>query len=514
MNDHPLGSDVRRYRVRGVLGKGGFGTVYLADLLGQSGFVRAVALKVLHADMEDLPSVAARLRDEARLLGLLRHRAIVGVQGLARLDGRWAIVMDYVEGVPLSRLIEGDGVPLGPALEVAGEVASALDVAYGTPGPDGKALHLLHRDIKPHNVIVTPNGETKVLDFGVARAEFQGREANTRNMLLGSPAYMAPERYDLEDGPGADVYALGVMLFELVTGEEYGRASAQREKYQPRYDEGVRRLRAVDIPLGVRDLIAETLQFEPDRRPTARELERRCRDLRLEVRGPWLRDWAERAIPPLMVDLASLPPHDFSHDVLSEARSLGLPPPPPPSPATPAPPPTPDPPSPRRSLPTFTVDAVGDGRDPVSAAPTMSAPPRPPPPPSTPRPVLAPTMPPPPPGEPSKPPPPPASSTPVSKPPSPGTKPPTPPSPSKPAGPARGAGWADDVARMKPERPTAPFDPPAETTTRRRAQRRRGSSGVAVFLQAFGGVSLAALIVGGVAVAGFFGLCCLGMMQQ
>ena len=152
----------RRYEVLGVLGRGGFGTVYRAQLLGQGGFRKAVALKVLNPDMTGVAEVASRLRDEARILGLVRHRALVQVDGLVQLDGRWAVVMEYVPGVDLRVLLRGGPVPVGPALEVAGEVAGALNAAYSAKGPDGSPLRLLHRDIKPGNVLVTAMGEVKV----------------------------------------------------------------------------------------------------------------------------------------------------------------------------------------------------------------------------------------------------------------------------------------------------------------------------------------------------------------
>ena len=313
-------SQGRRYRILGALGKGGFGTVYRADLLGESGFTRQVALKVLNPDMEGVVTVASRLRDEARLLGLLRHRAIVDVDGLVRLDGRWTVVMEYVAGADLARLMTLGPVPQGPALEIVGEVASALHVAYTTPGPSGEPLRLLHRDIKPQNVIVTPNGEVKVLDFGVARADFAGREAKTRAMLLGSLSYMAPERFDRHDGPGSDVYAMGVVLWEMLTGQHYGRITNREHKFVKRRDEALATLKPLVLS-EVHAFVRALMSFHPEDRPSARDVERRCRDLRLEVRGPWLRDWAEDVVPPLVAPPDALEGHDFSSDIVTESRA-------------------------------------------------------------------------------------------------------------------------------------------------------------------------------------------------
>src|SRR5262245_35712256 len=107
--------DKRRYRVIRTVGKGGFGTVYRAELLGASGFQKQVALKVLNPDVEGSERVARRFRDEARVLGLIHHRAIVQVDGLVRLDGRWTVVMEYVEGIDLRKVIKATGaVPVAP----------------------------------------------------------------------------------------------------------------------------------------------------------------------------------------------------------------------------------------------------------------------------------------------------------------------------------------------------------------------------------------------------------------
>ena len=142
-----------------VLGQGGFGTVYRADLIGEDGFQKEVALKLLTRAGPDRAQLTERLRDEARMLGLVRHRALVGVDALIRLDGHPCIVMERVDGVSLDDLLEHTGpLPPGAALEVAAEIAAALHAAWHTE-VDGRPLRLLHRDVKPANVLLGPTGD-------------------------------------------------------------------------------------------------------------------------------------------------------------------------------------------------------------------------------------------------------------------------------------------------------------------------------------------------------------------
>lgn len=319
-------SDGRRYRIEGVLGKGGFGTVYKAQMLGEGGFTRAVALKVLNADMEGMEDVARRLRDEARLLGLLRHRAILHVDGLVRIENRWTVVMEFIDGIDLQGVARGGGCPLGPALEIVGEVASALHVAYTTTSPEGVPLKLLHRDIKPPNILLTSAGEVKVLDFGIARAEFDKREAQTRSVLYGSVGYMAPERMDFEELHEGDVYALGTVFYEVLVGSPLGKASIRPERHQEHVVEGVDLIRRKlgPLPEGFTELLTSMLAYDPEERPSAREVERRCRALRQQVDGPWLRDWAERAIPPLIAHRTLGTDDDFAGSVVNESGGVSL----------------------------------------------------------------------------------------------------------------------------------------------------------------------------------------------
>ena len=317
-------SDGRRYRVLRALGRGGFGTVFHAEMIGSGGFTKQVALKVLNPEMEGVEEIASRLRDEGRILGRLRHRAIVRVDGLVNFDGRWAVVMEYVEGADLHSLIEEEPIPVGPTLEILGEVAGALYAAYETStSRDGEKLKLLHRDLKPANIQITPSGEVKVLDFGIARAQFDARESSTQSMRFGSLNYMSPERLDFIDEHGGDVYALGAVMYEMLVGEAVGKTSSNPERHQGVIEKALTKLREHGVDEGVVALIADCLAYEPSARPSARDIHRRCRELRRNMEGVWLSDWASDTLPALMSRRV------YERDalcgaVLSEASGMGL----------------------------------------------------------------------------------------------------------------------------------------------------------------------------------------------
>ncbi|MCB9796732.1 MAG: serine/threonine protein kinase [Alphaproteobacteria bacterium] len=286
------------YKVLRTLGAGGFGTVYHARFVGEGGFAKEVALKVLNPELQGLSDVAQRLRDEARMLGLLRHRAIVQVDRLTRLEGTWAVAMEYIEGADLQQLLRLGPVPLSAALEVLAEVAGALNAAWRTAGPDGAPLCLMHRDLKPANLRVTPFGEVKVLDFGIAKAEFDGREALTRSTLYGTPLYLSPERQLGQTGPKDDVYALGVIFYEMLCGRRFGQSSPDGEEHALLVEQRLAKAEQGEpIPPAPRALLLRMLAFDPQARPSAEEVEREALALRAQAAGEPLRYWAEQQVP-------------------------------------------------------------------------------------------------------------------------------------------------------------------------------------------------------------------------
>ncbi|MBN1336894.1 MAG: serine/threonine protein kinase [Deltaproteobacteria bacterium] len=332
----------RTYRILDLLGRGGYGSVYRAEKASQEGFSTIVALKRLHPGFvgpgtpKHAAEAARRLRDEARLLGLLRHRAIVQVYDLVLLEGAWTIVMEYVEGLDCGRLLESGPVPERQAMEIVGEVANALSYAWRFATPNGRELRLLHRDIKPSNVMVTADGGVKVLDFGIARADFDQRESTTSATILGTRAYMAPERIDIDGdasavGPEADVYSLGAVLFELLAGAPPPRAALDPDAHALRMRQGISERLSSRFDPRVQRLVEQMTSYSPEDRPGAEDVrclvEQRVRD----VPGYTLRAWAERTVPPAMdthrrvLARASDP---LVGKVLDEMSDVVVPPPP------------------------------------------------------------------------------------------------------------------------------------------------------------------------------------------
>ncbi|MBM4393432.1 MAG: serine/threonine protein kinase, partial [Deltaproteobacteria bacterium] len=282
----------RKIELLKPLGAGGFSVVYLARMRGRDGFSRRVAVKLLRRDQIENDEVLRRQRDEARLLGLLQHPNIVQVFDLTEIDGSPAVVMEYVEGTDVSSLIKGSGALPGPAaLAIVSGVASALEAGWSFVPPDtGRPLHVIHRDIKPANVLVTVHGAVKVLDFGVARADFE-REGHTQSVAFGTPRFMAPEQFLRGELTGAnDIYALGVTAWEMLTGRGFER---------PSLEEGLHR-RGVHfqldaLPEPYREGVARMLAHAAAQRPTAAEVMAWADSL--AVPGESLRAYARRVVP-------------------------------------------------------------------------------------------------------------------------------------------------------------------------------------------------------------------------
>jgi len=200
----------RRYAIAEQLGIGGNGVVYRAfdRELGEVVAVKTVRPDVLAID----PTALERLKSEIRLARRISHRNVVRTHDLGEADGMYFITMEYVTGTSLRELIDrGEPLPVPAVVAIAKQLCRALEVAH--------EQGVIHRDIKPQNLMVQPDGTLKVMDFGVARLRERTQQLTSAGMVVGTPAYMAPEQLmDDEVDARVDIYATGVVMYECLTG--------------------------------------------------------------------------------------------------------------------------------------------------------------------------------------------------------------------------------------------------------------------------------------------------------
>jgi hypothetical protein len=297
----------RQFRIGRCLGRGGFGEVYRATARSAGGLETVVALKVLRSDLKTDDDAVLRLRDEGRVLARVSHPAVVRAHDLTRVEGRIALVAEYVEGDDLDRFLRPpDAIGPRALFEACATLAAALDAAWSTPGADGAPLHIVHRDVKPTNVRLGRHGQVKLLDFGIARFSAGDRESRTQSdVVMGSLPYMAPERFiERATLPASDVFGVGCILFEGLVGERFHvdgqlRALSAMALEPVRYDAHLQaRIGRIGGPPERGALVADCLRLDPAERPSAALLAARLEALADATEGPTLRRWcADRAWP-------------------------------------------------------------------------------------------------------------------------------------------------------------------------------------------------------------------------
>jgi serine/threonine protein kinase len=271
-----IGQTLSHYRVIAALGAGGMGEVYRAT---DTNLGRDVAIKVLPPEVAQDAERLARFRREAHLLASLNHPHMAAIYGLEEADGTPFLALELVLGEDLKARLERGAIPLDEALEIAEQIAEALEEAH--------EKGIVHRDLKPANVKLTPEGKVKVLDFGLAKAwggdaasggssidlsqsPTLARTGTLAGVILGTAAYMSPEQ---ASGKGvdkrADIWSFGVVLFEMLTGQSlYGgetpsEVMASVIKEEPAWD----RLPA-GCPPAITRLLRRCLRKRPPRSRT------------------------------------------------------------------------------------------------------------------------------------------------------------------------------------------------------------------------------------------------------
>jgi serine/threonine-protein kinase len=213
-----------KYRLIAELGQGGMATVYLAVAIGDSGFRKLAVVKLLRPEFAIDEEFIQMFLDEARLCARLSHPNIVHTYDVGVDEGEHLIAMEYLDGVSLHAATAKLGRNSGPftfplQAKVLLEVIEGLRYAHELRDYDGRSLEIVHRDVTPHNIFVTYDGQVKLLDFGIAKAATSSVKTAT-GVIKGKLTYMAPEQARGEPVDArADLYAVGVMLWEAVTGK-------------------------------------------------------------------------------------------------------------------------------------------------------------------------------------------------------------------------------------------------------------------------------------------------------
>jgi serine/threonine-protein kinase len=241
------GQTIGKYRILTPLGSGGFGAVYLAE---DTWIDKKVALKIPHRQNLDF----GELLREPRLLASLNHPNIVTVLTAEKQDNTFFIVMEYVAGETLEQIVERDGaLDLARALDYTCQIANAMDHAH--------RQGVIHRDLRPGNVLVTENGMVKVADFGTSRFLEIAAHGTT---VIGSPPYMAPEQFQGKAVFSSDIYSLGVTMYQMLTGSlPYATPSAaDLEKLIKGELTRPPRTRNRKIPQGISDIVMKAMAPE------------------------------------------------------------------------------------------------------------------------------------------------------------------------------------------------------------------------------------------------------------
>lgn len=311
------------FEVVEILGEGSFGTVCVARVKADP-LRRKVALKILKGEYTANPKIMNRTRDEARLLSRINHPNIVRVERLMEVGGRPVVVMEHVEGASLDKLLLRfrQGLPPAIAIELMRQSLIALHVAYAEAvGHDGQPLRVIHRDIKPSNILLSVHGAVKVVDFGIAKGNFEGREAETESVVMGSRPYMAPERLDgMSDSPSVDVYSSGMSLFELLTGRHMTLSinpitheQAMNRQLGYLKPEGM----SQEVLEDLRGVIRRMCAYDRDYRPTSDDAQRdlkACLDKMGMDPSQTLEHFAKTVVQPIYETRSRVRPKDLAED--------------------------------------------------------------------------------------------------------------------------------------------------------------------------------------------------------
>jgi serine/threonine-protein kinase len=322
--------NIGRYVLHDMIARGGMGTVHIGRLVAEGNFARTVAIKRLHPEYAKVPEFVSMFVDEARLAGRIRNPNVVPVIDVVSTEGELLLVMEYVAGETLARLLSRlrkteARVPPEIAVAIVCDLLDGLHAAHETKDERGEPLDIVHRDVSPQNVIVGVDGVARVLDFGVAKAA--GRMHETREgEIKGKLSYMAPEQLEQETSRASDVFAASVVLWETLVGRRLFQGETEGQTVRILACDVEPPSRAAGVPEAFDAVVLQGLAKKPeDRFATARDMSialARCAPRAdRHVIADWVRSLAKDALVAREEIISRIESSPFSRPTATPAKA-------------------------------------------------------------------------------------------------------------------------------------------------------------------------------------------------
>ena len=254
-----IGRQIDSYKIVKELGNGGFGTVYLGENILDSSI--KVALKIANQQLSKDTVFVEALKKEYRLLNQLHHSQIVRFQGLSQIDGQLVLIMEYLEGEELKDRLKRGKLSISESFRIVTEVLKGLEHTH--------SQDIIHRDIKPANIFLCRDGRVKLLDFGISKAMGKTSTGQSSQMLSGTLDYMPPERFNNESGCYTDIYAVGLVLWEMLSGKTACEGDGLVAKMGWHVNKGAPNIRdcCPELTEGQADFVMRMCEKDPQKRP-------------------------------------------------------------------------------------------------------------------------------------------------------------------------------------------------------------------------------------------------------
>ncbi len=304
------GSRLDRYELVCPVAQGGMAAVWLAQLRGKRGFEKLFGIKTIKTELTDDTRFQEMFLDEARIASGIEHPNVAHIVDLGEQGNVLYIVMEWVDGESLTKVSrlarkKGTPLPLGLTLRLMADACAGLHAAHELSDSHGENLGVVHRDVSPQNILVTAAGAVKVIDFGVAKARNRRAGETAEGVVKGKVRYMAPEQVRNENvDRRADIWAIGVCLHELATGNLPFDGASDIDIVRKLIDEKAEPVFADDLPDEVREILAHSVARDPAERFSTcaamrRALENAIVKLDLEARTEDVADFLKKELPEL-----------------------------------------------------------------------------------------------------------------------------------------------------------------------------------------------------------------------